>query len=279
MQLKSALILLSSLASAHGFRLIDNWSGPSFFDQFSFFTGGDPTHGYVDYVDRGTAQAQGLIGTSGQTVFLRPDSTNVAVGRGRKSVRLTSNKSYNQGSLIIADIGHMPVGCGTWPAFWTVGPNWPSSGEIDILEGVNNQNKNQVTLHTNAGCTMAGVGRDQWAIADALNCDVNAPNQFANQGCSNVDQNTNSYGQGFNNIGGGVYATLWDASGIKVFFWWHDIVPQDVRNGNPNPAAWGKPTAVFPFGSNCPANHFKNQQIVINLTFCGTFPHPSYQFL
>lgn len=26
----------------------------------------------------------------------------------------------------------MPFGCGTWPAYWLVGPNWPSGGEIDV---------------------------------------------------------------------------------------------------------------------------------------------------
>jgi hypothetical protein len=44
---------------------------------------------------------------------------------GRMSVRLESKQSYNQG-LIIADIAHMPGSiCGTWPAFWTIGPDWP----------------------------------------------------------------------------------------------------------------------------------------------------------
>jgi hypothetical protein len=27
----------------------------------------------------------------------------------------------------------MPVGCGTWPAFWMFGPDWPNGGEIDTL--------------------------------------------------------------------------------------------------------------------------------------------------
>lgn len=48
-----------------------------------------------------------------------------------------SNKGYNKG-LIIGDFAHMPGSdCGIWPAFWLVGPNWPSGGEIDIIEGVN----------------------------------------------------------------------------------------------------------------------------------------------
>jgi beta-glucanase (GH16 family) len=53
--------------------------------------------------------------------------------RGRKSIRLESKATYTKG-LFIADIKHMPGGaCGAWPAFWTFGPNWPSSGEIGMF--------------------------------------------------------------------------------------------------------------------------------------------------
>ena len=48
------------------------------------------------------------------------DHTNVASGAGRASVRLTSEKSYNHG-LVILDLAHMPGGiCGTWPALYVV---------------------------------------------------------------------------------------------------------------------------------------------------------------
>jgi beta-glucanase (GH16 family) len=30
----------------------------------------------------------------------------------------------------------LPAGYGMWPAFWTYGEDWPTSGEIDILEGI-----------------------------------------------------------------------------------------------------------------------------------------------
>ena len=52
----------------------------------------------------------------------------------RKSVRITTQYTYT-GGLVIMDAAHMPAGCGTWPAFWSNGPNWPAGGEIDIVEG------------------------------------------------------------------------------------------------------------------------------------------------
>ena len=49
----------------------------------------------------------------------------------------------------------MPEGCATWPAAWeTRESDWPASGKVDIVEGVNNVDPNASTLHTSAGCTM-----------------------------------------------------------------------------------------------------------------------------
>ena len=55
------------------------------------------------------------------------------------------------GSLFTLE--HLPMyvlhrsGCAIWPAFWMVaGQNWPQKGEIDIVEGVNKQTNNQMTL-------------------------------------------------------------------------------------------------------------------------------------
>jgi hypothetical protein len=67
-------------------------------------------------VDQATAQNEGLISTSNGSVYMGVDSTNVASGAGRASVRVTSKNTYNHG-LIILDLAHMPGGiCGTWPA-------------------------------------------------------------------------------------------------------------------------------------------------------------------
>jgi hypothetical protein len=69
---------------------------------------------------------------------MRPNDHDIVPpeARGRDSVRITSLKSYED-SVIVLDLEHMPEGCSTWPAFWTLskaGP-WPNGGEIDIIEG------------------------------------------------------------------------------------------------------------------------------------------------
>jgi hypothetical protein len=43
------------------------------------------------------------------------------------SIRIVSKKTYDNG-LFIADFRSMPHGCGTWPAYWSSGPNWPNQG-------------------------------------------------------------------------------------------------------------------------------------------------------
>lgn len=126
----SALGLLSAAASVNGWQLASTSQGASFFDAFSFFTDSDPTHGFVQYVDKATATSKGLIYTQNNQAIIKTDNTTTTT-TGRQSVRLVSTASYNTG-LFIFDFEHMPVGCGTWPAFWMVGPNWPNSGEIDV---------------------------------------------------------------------------------------------------------------------------------------------------
>lgn len=57
--------------------------------------------------------------------------------RGRDSIRITSKNAYDE-AVIVLDLQHMPEGCSTWPAFWSLsqrGP-WPHGGEIDFIEGM-----------------------------------------------------------------------------------------------------------------------------------------------
>lgn len=129
----------------------------NFYDNFNFYAASDPTHGFVNYVDRTTAANYGsknggralIEGGSGTNARLNVDSTNTFDNTkayysaypnpGRTSVRIESTKQWTHG-LIVGDFEHMPFACGAWPAFWTLGENtWPTDGEVDIIEGWNDQ--------------------------------------------------------------------------------------------------------------------------------------------
>jgi hypothetical protein len=150
---------------------------------------------------------------------------------------------------------------------WTLGPNWPNSGEIDIIEGVNSQAANDMTLHTNPGCTISNTGAFSGQITTP-NCDVNAPGQYTNAGCQIATHDTATYGTGFNANGGGVYATEWTSDAISIWFFRRGAIPGDLSSGNPNPSGWGKPAAKFEGGCNID-QHFKDHNLIFDMTFCG----------
>lgn len=253
--------------AAADYHLVDSYTASNFFSSFSLFTGSDPTHGYVNYQSYSDASNEGLINTNNNQIYLGVDSTTYNPGSpGRKSVRVTSNKAYTHG-LFIADIAHMPGSiCGVWPAFWLFGPNWPASGEIDVIEGVNLAGTDQITLHTSAGCTINTAGSQSGTTL--LQSDCNANN--GNDGCGVTTTVANSYGDGFNNVGGGVYAMQWESSGIYVWFWPRGQIPADITNGAPVTGNWGLPIVAFNGGSGCTIdNSFQNENIVFDTTFCG----------
>lgn len=166
MLLSSLLLLLCCVSftlAQYSYTLHDAFEGASFFDQFDFWTAGDPTDGWTNYVDYATAVDNGLIGSNSSLPSWGVDHNNVldpANATGRASIRLTSKTTWTHG-LFIADIAHMPDStCGLWPAFWTLGQTgtWPNSGEIDIIEGVNTATTNLISAHTTNDCTIAGSG-------------------------------------------------------------------------------------------------------------------------
>ena len=164
----------------------------------------------------------------------------------------------------------MPAGCGTWPAFWLLGQaTWPSGGEIDIIEGVNSVAANQMTLHTNAGCSVWNQG--SLARQNTTNCDTNAPGQKKNAGCAYMSSDSTSYGAGFNAVGGGVYATEWTSEAIAIWYFPRSKIPADIASKNPDPSKWGTPMAHFCGGNGyCDIDqHFQNMNIIFDTTFCG----------
>ena len=199
-------------------------------------------------------------------------------------VRLESKKSYDNG-LFITDFWAMPHGCSVWPASWLVGPNWPNGGEIDVLEGVNNQQTNQYTLHTAEGCSL-----NPNPLAKTRNLTTGIPQAFtstilttkcavtgaSNIGCAFADGHTRTYGHGFNMEGGGVYATLVDSTGVSIWFFTRSAIPADIQSLNPDPSTWGVPAAFFSSSTCDPANFFHEMLMVINTTLCGDWAGAVY---
>nr|AHI42991.1 endo 1,3-beta glucanase [Phanerodontia chrysosporium] len=272
-----ALAYCLSGALAGSYTLIDNYVGSTFLSAFVHEAIADPTHGRVNYVNQATAVAKNLTFASGNTLILRADDTTVLSpsGPGRNSVRIRSVKAYTTHVAII-DVRHMPQGCGTWPAFWeTDGSDWPNGGEVDIIEGVNDQSPNAMTLHTGANCNMP-ASRAETGTPTGLNCDVNTD---GNTGCGVQAPTANSYGPALNAIGGGWYAMERTNNFIKVWFFPRNgNTPSDLKNGasSINTDNWGTPTALFP-NTNCDiGSHFDQNNIIINLTFCGDWAGAVY---
>lgn len=183
----------------------------------------------------------------------------------RNSVRVTSKNQYNSG-LFIFDVKHTPFGCGTWPALWlTDVDNWPTNGEIDVMEAVNLADTgNQMTLHTADSCEMDHK-RKQTGSTLYENCYWEANDE---SGCG-VKGNTSTFGSGYNTDGGGVTAVEWRSEGIRVWQFARDGIPDDITDNSPDPSTWGTATADFP-DTGCDIDtHFKNQSIIINIDLCG----------
>ena len=247
----------------------------------------DPTGGSVNYVDRDTAIDDRYIDTVNNQVYLGVDYTNIVDGNGRDSVRISSNAVYNY-SLVVLDVSHMPGGiCGTWqvlprtialieirasadiwpmlylrPAFWMLGvaSEWPNSGEIDIIEGINDNANNALTLHTSEGCSIMNDSAFTGTLTTS-DCENHASGQPDNAGCDIQDQDTLSYGKGFNANGGGVIAMEWTSSVIQIWFFPNGTTPSDLEAGSPDPASWQKPVAQFQGNCDIPS-HFQDMQIV-----------------
>ncbi|KAL8933686.1 MAG: hypothetical protein Q9211_005640 [Gyalolechia sp. 1 TL-2023] len=268
--LASTSVLSTALAA---YNLTDSYTPSNWFDSFVFFDQKDPTNGFVQYRGLASAAKSGLIAIDGSgddaAVYMGVDHTTKDPA-GRASVRISSKKSYNHG-LFIFDIEHNPGSiCGTWPAAWLLSDSgkWPIGGEIDIFEGANDQADNKMTLHTTSGCRIVPTGFS--GKIDTPDCDVNAQGQGKNMGCGILHpmQNGQSFGQGMNAVGGGVYATRWTSHDISIFYFPRSRIPRDIAMGNPDPSHWGMPVAKFAGGCNID-QHFQNLNIIFNNAFCG----------
>jgi hypothetical protein len=259
---------LSRGALAASFQLAEEMRGADFFSHFDFETLDDPTHGFVDYVRQSRAKYLGIIGTDAVSGAVRigVESKAPAYGRGRASVRLSSRQVYTTG-LFVIDVNHVPEGNGVWPAFWSFGPDWPNSGEIDIIEGINDQGYNQSTLHSGPGCVvpMPAAGEMTGSFIGSRDCHF----EEGYKGCSTRHAD-GSFGPDLNRAGGGVFAALWTTSAISVWYWPRASVPANLRDVlHPDPSTWGAPSSYFKLGADCSPSQFNRHHLILNTTFCG----------
>ncbi|KAG2342449.1 glycoside hydrolase family 16 protein [Suillus weaverae] len=259
-----------SLLPSLTYDLIVSHVGYDFLGNFSWETADDPTNGCVNYVDKDTALKDNLTFVSDNKFVMRADDTKKVTksARGRDSVRIHSLDAYDD-ALFVLDISHMPEGCATWPAWWTLsekGP-WPYGGEIDIIEGVNLGQQNLASLHTTPNCSMTNV-RSQKGTTKSTSCDTSVN---SNQGCGVSFPEQDSYGTSFNAVGGGFYIMEKSSTkGISVWFITRDSLL--LLGGQPllDLVLLSTPDAYFPTDKNCDySKHFDAHSIVFDLTLCG----------
>ncbi|KDN53615.1 glycoside hydrolase family 16 protein [Tilletiaria anomala UBC 951] len=259
-------------SSNSGWKLVTKHQGKTFFSGWNFWSYSDPTHGIVAYQDRESAISKGLAYVdAGGNAIMRADSwTDLEKGVGRPSVRIHSKKTYDEG-LVILDVNAMPFGCSIWPAFWGNGPDWPNGGEIDIIEGVNDGKVNQYTLHTSQGCTL-DPNSDFSGKQLSTNCYALA---HQNAGCAIKDANVHgaSYGSALNAANGGVFATRFDSTGVTIWFFNRNRIPDDVKAGQPDPDRWIeqglKPSAQYKSGTCTFKDYFYKINWIFDITICG----------
>ncbi|KAN0062255.1 hypothetical protein ACQY0O_005436 [Thecaphora frezii] len=309
--LSLALLCLVRPSDGRNFTLTQDLSGADFFDAFHWWNYQDPTKGAVNYISKSQARAANLsfVNEKGHFVMQADSTTRVEPGDARRSVRIHSNRLMGDG-ILVARFAWMPQGCGTWPAFWTCTIDvWPSGGEIDIIEGANNQGpRNLASLHTRYGCHIPnGNSSQHTGVSYEADCSCQP-------GCSVHFQEDNTFGPGFNKNGGGWYAmrrdTRADGDGISVWFWpattpasslplavaaaadgsAPKYVMMDANATGHDRAElerWGEPAAFFPNIANATASQgaleggvdgvcqmqdfFEEHEIIINLTFCGSW--------
>ncbi|KAL7411364.1 hypothetical protein BDY24DRAFT_443256 [Mrakia frigida] len=246
---------------------VDEFSGSTFFDNFDVFNGPDPTHGAVNYVGVDESWRRGLIyiGQDGLPVMQTDSWTSLPYGTNRDSVRITTKKIYD-GGLFILDFAWIPWGCSIWPAVWTFGADWPNTGEIDVLEGVNLQTTKTMVVHSAEGCYLLNPG-----VFSGTAGNTDCSHKFTTSGCQIYDNAAvgSTYGNGFNAQGGGVWALLWDGDGIKIWSFPASSIPTNIRSRTPDPTTWGVPNGAWAPTSCDPYKYFTKHRLVLDITICG----------
>jgi hypothetical protein len=278
--------------------------GSTFFDTWNFGEQ-DYTNGAVRYVGREEALKENLTVAHEKFAIVRPGRVeNSENSARRKSLRLTTQKSWTY-YLVAMKYSHTPFGCGVWPAFWSNGAsgNWPTDGELDILEYWNDV-KAEVSLHTavseqngckldkallnKKGCPHFPDVNNAFTRWHAYDCQTDYTKFPQRLGCAPTSNaSPRKTGEEYSN-NPGVMAAEWTKEYIKVFYIPEAQIPKDLESGAPQPDTWDQfIISYYPFADSEKASPgscnltsrslSSAQALVLNIELCGqagseTFP-------
>ncbi|KAF9012596.1 concanavalin A-like lectin/glucanase domain-containing protein [Cyathus striatus] len=266
------LLLQNTLpAKATTYNLAREYSGDTFFDGWAFTDKYDSTtNGDVLFLSESVAKSSGLayIDDSTKHAIIKVDNTSTVVWNNkRNSVRITTEESYDIGSVWVADIYHAPYGCSVWPALWTYATDtdWPLGGEIDIFEGINMWTTSQMGLHSSSGCTQMNPTELSTYIT-STDCAGDG-----NAGCMVLNTDSTSYGAAFAAAQGGIYVTEMAETGISVWYFSRASVPSSISSSNTtiDTSALGTPMGHWPSTGCDISKFFHPQNLIFTITLCG----------
>ena len=192
--------------------------------------------------------------------------------------------------LIALRFTHLPVGCGVWPAFWTIGTGipWPKGGELDILE-CNGDALSKTSYHHAQKCKLSSAAPfdvDQNGMDNVNECQTDYLSNPPKMGCAQQNPSSRMTCSQWNKHPGVLAAEMRRGS-ARVFF----IPSAEVENAgladtdhpDPNslPNKWL--IADYPFAhservarGSCPSPTRPNSphQLIINIGLCGDWLEP-----
>jgi hypothetical protein len=286
---------------------------------FTTFPHDDPTMGDVVY-DRMKWVNKDMIklnGYDGLYAFIKSRNDSLGFDSFRFTSKPYYNLSNDDQKILFVFKGKFPSANGVWPAWWLNGSrqeewlykknnstsdesldkfsgigqfyntpspvnctDWPSAGEVDILETINGNNIIHNTIHT---CPQ--MCDSEWNDDGIIiNC-ADATSTDPNSGCSGKSFTVNSPE--------GTFACLWEANSIRFYYWEPEA---DVRfeggplSNSPKPELWSKSSLknyVRFFETDAQCNdtkhkdwqcesckdvnkcEFVNLKMIFNITLCG----------
>ncbi|NNE29027.1 MAG: hypothetical protein HKN16_05300, partial [Saprospiraceae bacterium] len=288
---------------------------------FTNFPHKDPTLGDVVYdksrwLHDDLIQDKGEEGLQAYTKF-RDEETGYDSYRFTSKTFFNLNKETSK--ILFVFKGSFPSANGMWPAWWLNGsneapwiykdsipalddealnrhsgvgnfydtpssvnsPDWPNSGEIDIIENINGDNHIHNTIHTCPQMCDSEWNNDGLRV----NC-ANAKPGDVNPGCSGSLYDIDAVE--------GTFACIWEKASVKFYYWGTDEVVREAggpMSSQPEPKSWEKKylknsVQLFETNEECGPLHnpwqcrnceestsctFRNMKMIFNTTLCGSW--------